>query len=139
MKDPMNDSESPLGAENLPDKLVVDSLAGMTPADRLFAVIEYSSFFAVRHLPSGAECPMGDGVDTLFRHDEEGARTLTPGTEGFVQEWEASLNADPEETLEAYFPELVDREPWGCPRCNPLGPQLYEDEYLCRLNGGPCA
>jgi len=27
---------------------------------------------------------------------------------------------------------------YGCPICNRVGPNLYEDEYLCKLNGGPC-
>jgi hypothetical protein len=75
---------------------------------KLFQVIEYSSFFAVRHLPSGAECPMGDGVDAIDYVDEDGeGRCLWPGTPDFVQEWTDALNANPEETLEAYFPELV--------------------------------
>jgi hypothetical protein len=75
---------------------------------KLFAVIEYSSFFAVRHNPSGDEHPMGDGVDTLF--DEEG-QALQPGTPGFVQAWEDVLNADEFSTLEAYFSQhLEDHE-----------------------------
>jgi len=28
---------------------------------------------------------------------------------------------------------------WGCPYCNKTGVPLYEDEYVCRQNGGPCA
>jgi hypothetical protein len=69
---------------------------------KLFSVIEYSSFFAVRHNPTGDEHPMGDGVDTLF--DEHG-KALTPGTPGFIESWEQALNADEQETLEAYFPQ----------------------------------
>ena len=38
----------------------------------LFTVIEYSSFFAVRHNPTGDEHPMGDGADTLFTEDGSG-------------------------------------------------------------------
>lgn len=68
----------------------------------LFSVIEYSSFFAVRHIPSGEEHPMGDGVDTLFDDDT----ALVPGTPGFIESWEAELNADSAETLAAYFPQL---------------------------------
>jgi hypothetical protein len=71
----------------------------------LFNVIEYSSFFAVRHNPSGDEHPMGDGVDTLF--DEHG-RALSPGTPGFTETWENALNNDEQSTLEAYFPEHVE-------------------------------
>ena len=70
----------------------------------LFSVIEYSSYFAVRHVPSGAEHPMGDGVDTLFDEDQ----ALVPGISGFIEYWEVALNADPGETLAAYFPQLVE-------------------------------
>jgi hypothetical protein len=72
---------------------------------KVFSVIEYSSFFAVRHNPSGDEHPMGDGVDSLF--DEEDV-ALSPGSEGFVEAWEEALNACEGETLEAYFPEHVE-------------------------------
>jgi hypothetical protein len=68
---------------------------------KTFSVIEYSSFFAVRHNPSGDEHPMGDGVDTLF-NDED---ALCPGTPGFVEAWEDCLNHDEQETLAAYFPQ----------------------------------
>lgn len=73
--------------------------------NKLFSVVEYSSFFAVRHNPSGDEHPMGDGVDTLF--DEEG-RALSPGTPGFLEAWEEALNSDEVGTLEAYFPQQVE-------------------------------
>lgn len=72
--------------------------------DKLFSVKEYFSFFAVRHNPSGEERCMGDGVDSLF--DSEG-ESLKPGTPGFVEAWEDSLNADTTSVMEAYFPELV--------------------------------
>ena len=72
---------------------------------KVFSVIEYSSFFAVRHNPSGDEHPMGDGVDTLFNEEDE---ALSPGVEGFVEEWEKLLNAGEGETLEAYFPQHVE-------------------------------
>ncbi len=72
---------------------------------KLFTVIEYSSFFAVRHNPSGDEHPMGDGVDTLF--DEDG-KALVLGTPEFIECWEAVLNAEARTTLEAYFPEHLE-------------------------------
>lgn len=72
---------------------------------KLFSVIEYSSFFAVRHNPTGDEHPMGDGVDSLF--DDDGT-ALKPGTPGFVETWEQVLNADEHTTLEAYFPQHVE-------------------------------
>ena len=46
---------------------------------KLFSVIEYSSFFAVRHNPSGEEHPMGDGVDTLFTPT---GKPMNPGAKG---------------------------------------------------------
>lgn len=75
------------------------------PPQQLFSVVEYSSFFAVRHNLSGDEHPMGDGVDTLF--DEDG-HALSPGTPGFVETWEEALNGDENSTLEAYFPHHLD-------------------------------
>lgn len=72
---------------------------------KLFSVIEYSSFFAVRHNPSGDEHPMGDGVDTLF---DESDRALSPGAPGFGEASEQALNSDEQSTLEAYFPEHVE-------------------------------
>ncbi len=72
---------------------------------KTFTVIEYSSFFAVRHNPSGGEHPMGDGVDTLL--DEDG-KALIPGTPGFIEAWEHVLNADEQGTLEAYFPQHLE-------------------------------
>ncbi len=74
---------------------------------KTFTVIEYSSFYAVRHNPSGDEYPMGDGVDTLF--DEDG-RALVPGTPGFIEIWEEVLNADEQTTLDAYFPQHVEND-----------------------------
>ena len=75
------------------------------PQQHLFTVVEYSSFFAVRHNPSGDEHPMGDGVDTLF--DDKG-HALCPGTPGFVETWEEVLNTDEDSTLEAYFHDRID-------------------------------
>lgn len=72
---------------------------------KTFCVIEYSSFFAVRHNATGDEHPMGDGVDTLFDND---GTALSPGSPGFVETWEETLNSDEHSTLEAYFPEHVE-------------------------------
>ena len=74
---------------------------------KTFSVVEYFSFFSVRHNPSGDEHPMGDGVDTLF---DENDQALRPGTPGFVETWESSLNADETCTLEAYFPQHLEDE-----------------------------
>jgi len=67
-----------------------------------FVVIEYSSFFAVHDTRTGEEHPMGDGVDAIFSEDCE---PLSPGTTGFTDAWQESLNANEDETLEAYFPD----------------------------------
>ena len=74
------------------------------PDQKLFSVVEYGSFFAVRHLPTGDEHPMGDGVDSLF--DDDG-HALCPGTPGFIETWEQVLNADEQSTLEAYFRDHI--------------------------------
>ena len=72
---------------------------------KLFNVIEYSSFFAVRHTPTGDEHPMADGVDTLL---DEHCNALCPGSASFAATWEEVLNADEQTTLEAYFPQHVE-------------------------------
>lgn len=70
---------------------------------KTFSVIEYHSFFAVRHNATGKEHPMGDGVDTLFTRT---GKAKSPGDKTFVKCWERSLNETASETLEAYFPEI---------------------------------
>lgn len=73
--------------------------------DRLlpeFVVQEHASHFSVVEVRTGKSHAMGDGVDTLF--DSEG-QALSPGTVGFREAWEKSLNASAGETREAYFPE----------------------------------
>jgi hypothetical protein len=71
----------------------------------MFAVIEYHSGFAVRHLPSGDEQWMSDGVDCLFDLEN---KALSPGTPDFTAEWSKALNNPTSETLEAYFPQLLE-------------------------------
>lgn len=75
------------------------------PQQELFTVVEYSSFFAVRHNPSGDEHPMGDGVDSLF--DDDG-HALCPGMPDFIETWERVLNDDEDTTLESYFPQHLE-------------------------------
>jgi hypothetical protein len=70
----------------------------------LFLVVEYSSFFAVRHLPTGKEHPMGDGVDEVFENGL--GEECRVGHPGFVNLWTCALNQNKAETLEAYFPDL---------------------------------
>jgi hypothetical protein len=72
-----------------------------------FQVIEYSSFFAVHDTVTGEEHPMGDGVDTLFTAT---GKAKSPGSKGFIREWQKALNSSESETLEAYFPEQYDKE-----------------------------
>ena len=65
-----------------------------------FKVIEYSSGFAVRDTESGKERWMSDGVDTLFT---KSGKAMRPGSEYFRKTWQRVLNANEEETAEAYF------------------------------------
>lgn len=73
---------------------------------RTFSVVEYSSFYAVRHNPTGEERPMGDGVDAVFIDGDDGAENVPAGDPRLIPLWEDALNADEDETLAAYFPEL---------------------------------
>ncbi len=75
---------------------------------KTFSVIEYASFFAVRHNATGQEAHMGDGVDALFTAATN--KPMSPGAKGFVKAWEKSLNESESDTLEAYFPELYAAE-----------------------------
>lgn len=110
------------------------------PNDKLFSVVEYSSFFAVRHNPTGKEAPMGDGVDTLFT--DEGA-ALNPGVPGFVPAWEDALNSDEDETRAAYFPELpvpgsyraADHKEWDAQGLDTIF-QRHEMEYVNQEDDG---
>lgn len=68
----------------------------------MFSVIEYGSFYAVRHNPTGREHPMGDGVDAVFDHNDN---PIPAGDPRLIPVWEAYLNADEDETLAAYFPD----------------------------------
>ena len=72
---------------------------------KTFSVIEYASFFAVRHNATGQEACMGDGVDTLTTPS---GKAMSPGAKTFVKTWERWLNQTSDETLEAYFPELYE-------------------------------
>lgn len=73
-------------------------------ADKLFTVVEYLSFFAIRHNPSGQEHPMGDGVDSVY----EGETALSPGSPGFLEKWQEQIDSDDQSVLmEAYFPDLI--------------------------------
>jgi hypothetical protein len=71
----------------------------------LFSVVEYSSGFAVRHNPTGREHWMSDGVDAIFDDNDE---PISPGSPGFCEKWAEFLNAAEDDTLAAYFPDLVE-------------------------------
>jgi hypothetical protein len=70
--------------------------------NKTFSVIEYHSFFAIRHNETGQERNMSDGVDVLT--DMATGKSIQPGSENFIKFWEDSLNANVDETMEAYFP-----------------------------------
>lgn len=72
---------------------------------KTFTVIEYASFFALRHNATGEEHPMGDGVDTLLNADGE---PYSPGTPGFVEIWQEIVDRDESIYMEAYFPHLME-------------------------------
>lgn len=70
---------------------------------KTFSVIEYGSFYAIRHNQSGEERHMGDGVDTLFNQRGE---AYSPGTKTFIRRWEKSLNTSESETYDTYFGDI---------------------------------
>lgn len=72
--------------------------------NKTFTVIEYSSFYAIRHNESGKEHCIGDGVDSVFTPNGKAMRC---GTERFRKIWEKSFNDCENDTMEAYFPELI--------------------------------
>ncbi len=65
-----------------------------------FQVIEYASGFAVQDIKTGKEAWMSDGVDCLFTPT---GKAVSPGSKGFVRRLQSSLNANPDETGDAYF------------------------------------
>jgi hypothetical protein len=65
-----------------------------------FEVGEFSSGFQLLHVASGLTHWLGDGTDVNVRDE------LKPGEDGFREHWEEMLNQNPEETAEAYFPDL---------------------------------
>ena len=73
----------------------------------LFAVIEHFNGFSLRHLPSGEEHWLSDGVDVIF--DAEG-NALSPGDPEMIERWTEIFNVMPSETLEAYFPQFMDQD-----------------------------
>jgi hypothetical protein len=77
-----------------------------------FTVVEHHSGFELIHNPTGKTHWLSDGVDAIgfdegYGDDEEPV-TLSPGVLGFVELWTEDMNNSESETLEAYFPELVD-------------------------------
>lgn len=82
-----------------------NNLDGLYDALPMFAVIEHFNGFSVRHLPSGEEHWLSDGVDCVF--DEEG-EPICPGEPDFTAEWSESMNSPASETLEAYFPQFME-------------------------------
>ncbi len=94
----------------------------MAHPDSRFKVREVFNGFVVEDTVTGQEASLGDGVDTLF--DDEG-NALSPGTPGFTEYWENSLNDDWGMVLYAYFPntykaenEVGDRSTVECGKCH---------------------
>ena len=67
-----------------------------------FKVVECASGYSVEDTTTGKSHWLSDGVDVLF---DKRDRARSPGTEAFRRDWEKALNGNPDETLEAYFPE----------------------------------
>jgi hypothetical protein len=78
---------------------IIDALRDARP---LFTVCEHYNGFSLQHNPSGQTRWLSDGVDVF--------EDLTPGDPDFRQRWEDEMNAQPNETLEAYFPDLSTEE-----------------------------
>ena len=72
-----------------------------------FKVWEYTSGYAVEDRKTGLTHWLSDGVDAVFTRT---GRAISPGSEHFRRAWEKDLNADGDQTLEAYFPETWKRE-----------------------------
>lgn len=72
-----------------------------------FRVVEYTSHYVVWDTKTDRQHPMSDGVDVLTTAT---GRSMRPGSEYFRRAWERSLNENPNETLEAYFPEQFNKE-----------------------------
>ena len=72
-----------------------------------FKVWEYTSGYAVEDRKTGLTHWLSDGVDAVFTRT---GRAISPGSEHFRRAWEKDLNADGDQTLEAYFPETWNRE-----------------------------
>lgn len=70
-----------------------------------FQVNEHANGFSLTHLRSGKNHWLSDGVDVLFDADDN---PISPGTKGFVEKWTREFNSNVGETLEAYFPELLE-------------------------------
>lgn len=78
-------------------------------SEKTFSVIEYSSFYAIRHNATGKEQSLGDGVDALtIYNDNDEPESIHAGDPRLIPLWEKCLNDDEEEMLALYFPELVD-------------------------------
>ena len=74
----------------------------------MFSVNEHATGFSVTHRDTDKTHWLSDGVDVLTMCLDDTEVTLRPGTLGFVETWEDSLNSNVGETLEAYFPDLVE-------------------------------
>lgn len=64
------------------------------PAKKRFEVVEHYNGYSLSDLQTGGSAWLSDGVDVL---------NSPPGTEMFRIQWEATFNANIQETLAAYF------------------------------------
>jgi hypothetical protein len=95
-------------------------LDGKLPAEGRFQVLERFNGFELLDTATGRAHWLSDGVDCVphpdlpspdlqFLWDNPVPPCLPPGGELFCRLWAGEFNADPAETLEAYFPLQTDK------------------------------
>jgi hypothetical protein len=74
-----------------------------------FKVHEHFNGFELEDTKSEQRHWLSDGVDCVGAGPDS-EEYLSPGTPGFTEIWSDDLNANQEETLQAYFPEVYAKE-----------------------------
>ncbi len=70
-----------------------------------FTVTGFGRSLTVRHNPTGQKCMLANYADFNFGTD---TAPLTVGMSGFPEAWTRFMNEHPRETLDMYFPDLLD-------------------------------
>lgn len=74
---------------------------------RKFLLVEAAGHFGLTHIASRQYHVVGDGVDEQFGTP---VKPITVGMPGFRQAWEDAFHLDVDQTMEAYFPDVLKRE-----------------------------